>query len=75
MKPPFKPRDPRSAYSEANVITVLRLLGSMTFFVLAVVRRDRVVNFIGLGIYWLGNVLAGFCAQKARQEIMRSIRS
>ena len=68
MKPPFKPRDPRSAFSEANVITVLRLLGSMTFFVLAVVRRDPFANFVGLGIHWLGDVLDGFCARKARQE-------
>lgn len=68
MTRPFGPRDPRSFFSEANVITLLRLLGSLTFFVLAVVRRDPIANFIGLGIHWLGDVLDGFCARKARQE-------
>ena len=75
MKPPFKPRDPRSAYCEAKVITVLRLLGSMTFFVLAVIRRDPVANFIDLGIHRLGTVLDRFRSRIARQQTMRSIRS
>lgn len=65
---PFGPRPPRSLYSEANLITLVRLGASLVFFVLAAVRRDPTANFIGLGIHWLGDVLDGFLARKARQE-------
>ena len=65
---PFGPRDPRGAYSEANLVTLLRLGGSLVFFVLAAVRGDPTANFIGLGIHWLGDVLDGALARKARQE-------
>jgi len=65
---PFGPRDPRGAYSEANLVTLLRLGGSLIFFVLAAVRGDPTANFIGLGIHWLGDVLDGALARKARQE-------
>ena len=65
---PFGPRDPRSAYSEANLVTLLRLGGSLIFFVLAAVRGDPTANFIGLGIHWLGDVLDGALARRARQE-------
>ena len=68
MTRPFGPRDPRNFFSEANVITLLRLTGSLVFFVLAVVRQSPAMNFIGLGIHWLGDLLDGFCARKARQE-------
>jgi CDP-diacylglycerol--glycerol-3-phosphate 3-phosphatidyltransferase len=68
MTRPFGPRDPRSFFSEANIITLLRLGGSLVFFVLAVVRQSPAMNFIGLGIHWLGDLLDGFCARKARQE-------
>ena len=64
----FGPRDPRSAYSEANLVTLLRLGGSLVFFVLAAVRGDPTANFIGLGIHWLGDVLDGALARRARQE-------
>ena len=55
----FGPREPGSAFSEANIVTLLRLGGSLVFFVLAAVRGDPTVNFIGLGIHWLGDVLDG----------------
>ena len=65
---PFGPRDPGSVFSEANVVTLLRLGGSLVFFVMAAVRGDPTANFIGLGIHWLGDVLDGALARKARQE-------
>jgi CDP-diacylglycerol--glycerol-3-phosphate 3-phosphatidyltransferase len=49
-------------------VTLLRLGGSLIFFVLAAVRGDPTANFIGLGIHWLGDVLDGALARKARQE-------
>ena len=68
MTRPFRPRDPQSLFSEANIITLLRLGGSLVFFVLAIVRQSPTLNFIGLGIHWLGDLADGICARKARQE-------
>jgi CDP-diacylglycerol--glycerol-3-phosphate 3-phosphatidyltransferase len=65
---PFKPRDPSSFYSEPNIITLLRLGLSLTFFVMAIVHRSLTYNFIGLAIHWTGDVLDGFYARKFSQE-------
>lgn len=64
----FLPRSPDSFYSEANIITLLRLLGSLVFFALAVIKQSPTYNFIGLGVHWFGDVLDGFCARKCKQE-------
>ncbi len=67
-KPPFGPRAPSSVYSEANVITIARLLGSLTFFVLANVRQRELYNFIGLAIHWGGDYLDGWYSRRFKQE-------
>ncbi len=67
-RPPFGPRPPSSVYSEANLITIIRLLASLAFFVLAVVRQRELYNFIGLAIHWTGDVLDGWCARTFKQE-------
>ena len=64
----FRPKDPRALASGPDLVTVLRLTGSLVFFVLAAVRRDPTANFIGLGIHWLGDFADGFYARKTRQE-------
>jgi phosphatidylglycerophosphate synthase len=64
----FKPKDPRAMASGPDVVTALRLAGSLVFFVLAAVRRDPVANFVGLGIHWLGDLADGFYARRTRQE-------
>lgn len=65
---PFKPKDPRCFYSEPNIITLLRLGLSLTFFVMAIVHRSLTYNFIGLVIHWTGDILDGFYARKFSQE-------
>lgn len=65
---PFKPKDPRCFYSEPNLLTFLRLVLSLTFFILAIINQSPTYNFIGLGIHWLGDVLDGFYARKFKQE-------
>lgn len=67
-KPPFGPRAPSSVYSEANVITIARLLGSLAFFVLAIVRQHELYNFIGLAIHWGGDYLDGWYSRTFKQE-------
>lgn len=65
---PFKPKDPRCVYSEPNIITLIRLAGSLSFFTLALIEKSPIYNFIGLGIHWFGDVLDGFVARKTKQE-------
>jgi phosphatidylglycerophosphate synthase len=64
----FQPREPDSFYSEANIITLIRLAGSLVFFALAIIKQSPTFNFIALGVHWLGDVLDGFCARKCKQE-------
>ncbi|UCC38211.1 MAG: CDP-alcohol phosphatidyltransferase family protein [Candidatus Aminicenantes bacterium] len=65
---PFKPKEPNCFYSEPNLLTLLRLVLSLTFFILAIIKQSPTHNFIGLGIHWLGDVLDGFYARKFKQE-------
>jgi len=65
---PFKPKDPQSFYSEPNILTLLRLFLSLTFFVLAIKEANPTYNFIGLGIHWSGDLLDGIYARKFKQE-------
>lgn len=64
----FKPLDPHSVCSIPNLITLIRLGLSLSFFVLAVLKGEETYNFIGLGIHWLGDVLDGMYARKFKQE-------
>jgi CDP-diacylglycerol--glycerol-3-phosphate 3-phosphatidyltransferase len=64
----FKPKDPLSFYSEPNLLTLLRLVLSLSFFILAIIKTSPTYNFIGLGIHWLGDVVDGFYARKFKQE-------
>jgi CDP-diacylglycerol--glycerol-3-phosphate 3-phosphatidyltransferase len=62
---------PRSAdrfFSEPNVITLFRLILSLVFFGLAVIKSSPVYNFIGLGVLWLGDVADGAWARRFKQE-------
>jgi CDP-diacylglycerol--glycerol-3-phosphate 3-phosphatidyltransferase len=61
-------KDPHSYYSEPNIITLARLVGSLFFFTLALVNMKPSYNFIGLGIHWFGDILDGFYARKFKQE-------
>jgi CDP-diacylglycerol--glycerol-3-phosphate 3-phosphatidyltransferase len=61
-------RSPQEFYSEANVITFLRLVASISFFGLAIIERNPNYNYIGLAIHWVGDLLDGFVARRFRQE-------
>jgi CDP-diacylglycerol--glycerol-3-phosphate 3-phosphatidyltransferase len=64
----FKPRTPQSFYSEANILTLLRLAFSLSFFILAVLKMNLTYNFIGLGIHLFGDYLDGLVARVFKQE-------
>lgn len=64
----FKPRHPGAFYSEANLITLLRVTLSLTFFTLAILKQNHTYNYIGFLIHWLVDFLDGFVARTFRQE-------
>lgn len=65
---PFKAKNPLCLYSEPNILTLIRFVLSLTFFILAIIKNSPTHNFIGLGIHWLGDVLDGLYARKFKQE-------
>jgi len=64
----FKPRDPASFHSEANLLTYVRLVACLVFFVLAVTEQRELYNFIGILIHWIGDVVDGKVARVFKQE-------
>ena len=52
----------------ANLVTTIRLIGSLTFFSLALVYHNVTYNLIGLAIYWALDALDGFLARRLNQE-------
>ncbi len=63
-----RPLDPQSFYSVPNVITLIRFVASLSFFILALIKMNPTYNFIGLGIHWFGDVLDGNYARIFKQE-------
>ena len=64
----FEPRDTNSFYSEPNVLTLLRFLLSLAFYILAIFKMDLTFCYIGLVIHWLGDLFDGFWARRFKQE-------
>jgi CDP-diacylglycerol--glycerol-3-phosphate 3-phosphatidyltransferase len=64
----FKARPPDSIFSEPNIITLLRLTASLTFFALAIIKGNAMYNYIGFVIHWIGDWIDGFYARTLKQE-------
>jgi CDP-diacylglycerol---glycerol-3-phosphate 3-phosphatidyltransferase len=52
----------------ANVVTAVRLVAGLAIFAYAAVTRSEAWNFIGLGVYWVLDVVDGFLARRLDQE-------
>lgn len=63
-----EPIEPTSFYSEANVLTLLRLALSLVFFILAILKQSFGYNLIGFFVHWIGDFFDGFYARKRNQE-------
>ncbi len=63
-----KPLAPQSFYSEANILTLIRLVLSLAFFILAILKQSFNYSLIGFFIHWLGDFFDGFYARKLKQE-------
>jgi len=63
-----KPVDPASFYSEANILTLTRIVLSLAFFILAILKQSFTYNLIGFFVHWIGDFIDGFYARKLKQE-------
>lgn len=63
-----RPLPPESFYSEANIITLIRLVLSLFFFLLAILKNNPTYNYIGFFIHWFVDFLDGYYARKLNQE-------
>lgn len=52
----------------ANLVTGIRLVAGMALFGYCAVTRIEKWNFVGLGVYWVLDVVDGFLARKLNQE-------
>lgn len=52
----------------ANLVTGIRLVAGMAIFSYAAVDKNETWNFVGLGVYWVLDVVDGFLARTLNQE-------
>ena len=52
----------------ANLVTAIRTVACLIVFVMAYSQSNELYNFIGLGIYWVLDLLDGFLARRFDQE-------
>ncbi len=64
----FSPLPPENTFSVPNVITIIRFIGSLVFFMLAIVKMDLTYNYIGLIVHWIGDIVDGNWARFFKQE-------
>jgi CDP-diacylglycerol--glycerol-3-phosphate 3-phosphatidyltransferase len=55
-------------FTWANLATAVRLISGLVVFAYAAVTRSEMLNFVGLGIYWVLDVVDGFLARSLDQE-------
>lgn len=67
---PGKPVAPQSYYSEANILTLTRLILSLVFYILAILKQNPSYNYIGFIVHSIGDFLDGFYARKFKQETL-----
>lgn len=52
----------------ANLVTALRVVGCVIIFSVAALERSTTWNLVGLGVYWLLDILDGYLARALNQE-------
>ncbi len=65
---PVLAADDESPMTWANLVTAIRVVVCVTIFGWAFHSGDETWNFIGLGVYWVLDVVDGFLARKLDQE-------
>ncbi len=59
---------PEPWFTWANVATTIRVVAGTIIFTLAAYRQDETLNFVGLGVYWVLDIVDGLLARKLDQE-------
>jgi CDP-diacylglycerol--glycerol-3-phosphate 3-phosphatidyltransferase len=67
---PGRPVAPQSLYSEANILTLIRLILSLVFYILAILKQNPNYNYIGFIVHLIGDFIDGFYARKFKQETL-----
>lgn len=52
----------------ANLVTLIRLVAGLAIFAYAAVARSETWNLVGLGVYWVLDVVDGYLARRFDQE-------
>ena len=65
-----KPLDPQCFYSEANILTLIRLVHSLALFILAILKENPPYNFIGFLVPGIGDFIDGYYACIIKQQII-----
>jgi CDP-diacylglycerol---glycerol-3-phosphate 3-phosphatidyltransferase len=52
----------------ANFVTAFRTVVGLALFAVAAVQRDATLNYAGLAVYWVLDIVDGFVARKLNQE-------
>lgn len=55
-------------FTWANLATAVRVIACVIIFAYSSIDRDETANYVGLGTYWVLDVLDGFLARKLHQE-------
>ncbi len=55
-------------FTWANVATAIRVVAGVVVFAYAAATRDETWNYVGLGVYWVLDVVDGFLARALDQE-------
>ncbi len=63
-----KPLAPQNFYSEANILTLIRLISSLAFLIAAILEHSFNYMLVGFFIHWLGDFIDGFYARSFKQE-------
>ncbi|HEY0255101.1 MAG TPA: CDP-alcohol phosphatidyltransferase family protein, partial [Kofleriaceae bacterium] len=55
-------------FTWANLATAVRVVACVIIFAYSSIYRDETANYVGLGTYWVLDVLDGFLARRFDQE-------
>jgi CDP-diacylglycerol--glycerol-3-phosphate 3-phosphatidyltransferase len=55
-------------FTWANLATAIRVVAGVVIFAIAAAERNVELNYVGLGVYWVLDVVDGFLARRLDQE-------
>jgi len=62
------PRNSNSTYSEANILTIIRIIICLSLYAAAILYKNPLYNYIGFFTHWILDYIDGFIARHFKQE-------